>query len=473
MKNIFIKLLFPTTLLLAVACGSELEVEPQDVVSEEVARNSPQYREALAVGAYDRLADSDVYGGWIQMTSDLLGTNDNLRWSGTFFDPRAMFNKEVVAINGQVEVTWTDTYQAINVCNEVLAEVAQEEDSALQAKYEGEAKFIRGALYFELVRLFGKDWSDGDPAANLGVPLKLEPTDLTYDSEANLIDRNTVAEVYTQVLADLTDAIALLPEENFGAGNKNIFATSWAAKAMLARVHLQRQEYDEARVLANDVIENGPFQLIDRVDRVYNQSINTSEDIFALQITNQDQSPTGVSETNSFQTFYADRSFGGRRDMRILGTHLALYDSTDDRRTLLFYEVGGNVFSGKYQDQFANISILRLAEMYLIRAEGNLLAGGTQVGPNTPGADLQVLRARSNAPAASDTPTIEDIMLERKLELCFEGHFLHDIRRRQATITQQGEFPWTADVLVMPIPQRELDANPALRGQQNPGYSED
>lgn len=470
MRKQRILFLYPIALLLAVACDSELEVEPQDVVSEAVARNSPQYLEALVVGTYDRLADDDVYGGWIQMTSDLLGTNDNLRWSGTFFDPRAMFNKEVNANNGQVEVTWTEAYEAINVCNEVLANVAQEEDSALQAKYEGEAKFIRGALYFELMRLFAKDWSDGDPTANLGVPLKLQPTDLTYDQEANLIDRSTVAEVYAQVLADLTDAVDRLPEENFGSGNKDIFATSWAAKAMLARVHLQRREYDEARVLANDVIENGSFQLVDRVDRVYNQSINTSEDIFALQITNQDQSPLGDAETNTFQTFYADRSFGGRRDMRILSTHLALYDSTDDRRTLLFYEVGGNVFSGKYQDQFANISVLRLAEMYLIRAEGNLLAGGTQVGPNTPGADLQVLRTRSNAPAAPEAPTVEDIMLERQLELCFEGHFLHDIRRRQATITQQGEFPWNSDVLVMPVPQRELDANPALQGQQNPGY---
>ncbi len=471
MKNICIKLFLPIVLMLTVACDSELEVEPQDVVSEAVARNSPQYLEALVVGAYDRMADDDVYGGWIQMTSDLLGTNDDLRWSGTFFDPRAMFNKNVVSNNAQVEVTWTETYAAINVCNEVLADVGQEEDEALRAKYEGEAKFIRGALYLELVRLFAKDWSDGDPTTNLGVPLKLEPTDLTYDAESNFIDRNTVAEVYAQVLSDLNDAVTLLPEENFGAGNKNIFATVWAAKAMLARVRLQRREYDEARVLANDVIEDGPFELVDRVDRVYNQSANTSEDIFAIQITNQDQTPLGVAETNTFQTFYADRSFGGRRDMRILGTHLALYDSTDDRRTLLFYEVGSNTFSGKYQDQFANISILRLAEMYLIRAEGNLLAGGVQVGPNTPSADLQVLRARSNAPAASENPTIEDIMLERKLELPFEGHFLHDIRRRQATITQLGEFPWTADVLVMPIPQRELDANPALQGQQNAGYA--
>ena len=471
MKNILIRLyLLAVSGLLTVACDSELDVEPQDAVSEEVARNSPQYLEALVVGAYDQLADDDLYGGWIQMTSDLLGTNDDLRWSGTFFDPRAMFRKEVNANNGQVEATWTEAYEAINVCNEVLANLEREEDEELRQKYEGEAKFIRGSLYFELVRIFAEDWSEGDPSANLGVPLKLEPTDFTYNEEANLIGRNTVAEVYAQVLSDLTDAVALLPAENFGSGNKNIFATVWAAEAMLARVYMQQREYDPARELANDIIENGPFMLVDRVDRVFNQSANTSEDIFAIQITNQDSNPDGDAETNSLQTFYASRTFGGRRDMRILNEHLALYDSTDERFTLLFYEEGGNVFSAKYQDQFANISVIRLAEMYLIRAEANLLAGGDPVGPNTPGEDLQVLRTRANAPAAPADPTIEDIALERKLELSFEGHFLHDVRRRQATITQLGEFPWTDNALVMPIPQRELDANPELQDEQNEGY---
>ena len=471
MKNLFIVCPLITLGVISTACNDELNVEPQNAVSEEVARNSPQYLEALVVGAYDRLADDDLYGGWIQMTADLLGTNNDLRWAGTFFDPRAMYRKEVEANNAQVEVTWTEAYEAINVCNEVLANLDRETDEALRAKYEGEAKFIRGSLYFELIRIFAKDWSDGDPSVNPGVPLKLEPTNFAYDEEANIIGRSTVAEVYTQILSDLTDAVDLLPAENFGSGNKNIFATVWAAEAMLARVRMQQRMYDEARVLANDIIENSPFLLVDRVDRVYNQSTNTSEDIFAIQITNQDSNPDGDAETNSLQTFYASRSFGGRRDMRILNEHLDLYDSTDERRILLFYEDGGNIFSAKYQDQFANISVIRLAEMYLIRAEANLLADGTQVGPNTPGEDLQVLRTRANAPAAPTNPTIEEIILERKRELPFEGHFVHDIRRRQAVITQQGEFPWTDIALVMPIPQRELDANPGLQGQQNPGYN--
>ncbi len=290
MNTAYRKLLYIATLpaLMLAGCGDELNIKPQNDISQDVALESPQYLEGLVVGAYDRLSDDDLYGGWIQMNADLLGTNGDIRWSGTYFNPEEIYQKAVTAINAQAEETWTAAYEAINVCNEVLANLDREEDEDQRAKFEGEAKFIRGALYFELVRQYAKDWEDGDPAANLGLPLKLTPTDLTYNPEANFIPRNNVLDVYNQVVKDLTEATTLLPIENFGAGSKNIFATSWAAKAMLARVRLQRREYDAARVLANDVIKNGPFQLVDRIDRAFNQAENSSEDIFAIQVTNQD-----------------------------------------------------------------------------------------------------------------------------------------------------------------------------------------
>lgn len=450
---------FLIILLLTISVTScDLDIKPVDSVIEEDALTDAESVRALLIGAYDRLSDNDFYGGWVQMNSDLLGTNFDLTWGGTFFDPRDMYQKVMTANNGQVQLTWTEGYEAINVANIVLANLDIADNDPV---IEGEAKFIRAAVYFELVRFFGKDWNDGNPAINLGVPLKLEPTNIVYDPNANYIPRNTVQEVYAQVISDLEDAEANLPDEN------GFFATSWAAKAMLARVYLQRREYDLARNYANDIIENGPFSLADRVDRCFNLTTNTDEDIFAIQITNQD----GV---NDLHTFYASRSLNGRRDIRIRQEFRDLFDPSDERYTRLIYEDGGpgttgRFLSGKYKDQFANISVIRLAEMYLIRAEGNLLAGG-QVGPNTPGEDLQVLRDRANAPDAPVTPTIADIMLERKLELAFEGHFLHDIRRSETTIGQFGPIPWNADELVMPIPQREMDANPALAGQQNSGY---
>jgi hypothetical protein len=451
-------LIVAACMALLVGCASELDIEPKDSVTEEVALDSEEAIQSLLVGAYDRMADDDLYGGWFQMTSDLLGTNDDITWSGTFSDPRDIWNKTITTSNAQAEVTWTEAYEAINVANIILANLSVITDEDERARIEGEAKFIRGLVYFDLVRLFAKDWADGNPSANLGVPLKLTPTDLEYDPASSAISRNTVAEVYAQVLEDLTDAEQLLGEDN------GFYATTWSAKAILARVYMQQRNYEDARAKANDIIESGQFALVDKVSQAFNQANNTSEDVFAVQITNQDGE-------NALQTFYASTSFNGRRDIRIRAEYDDLLEETDERKTaLIYYDAAGRRLSGKYKDQFANISIVRLAELYLIRAEANVRAGGTQVGPNTPGDDLQLIRARAKASDAPAEPTVEDILLERKLELGFEGHFIHDIKRTETTITQQGTYEWNSNLLVLPIPQREMDSNPALAGQQNAGY---
>ncbi|TVR37053.1 MAG: RagB/SusD family nutrient uptake outer membrane protein, partial [Balneolaceae bacterium] len=64
--------------------------------------------------------------------------------------------------------------------------------------------------------------------------------------------------------------------------------------------------------------------------------------------------------------------------------------------------------------------------------------------------------------------SVDQILAERRVELAFEGHRLFDIKRTRGSV---GAFPWNADILVFPVPQREMDANPALEGQQNPGYN--
>ena len=440
------------------ACSSELDLAPRNSITEDLALTDTESIQSILVGAYDRLADDDLYGGWFQMTSDLLGTNNDVNWAGTFAEPGDMWNKVMTSNNFQVEVTWTEAYKAINVANIILANLDIIDDDDERARIEGEAKFIRGSIYFDLVRLYARDWADGDPSVNLGVPIKLTPTSLVYSPEENVISRSVVEDVYEQAISDLTDAEAMLPEDN------GFYATTWAAKAMLARIALQQRNYDEARIKANDIIENGPFALLDRVALIYNQRSNHAEDIFALQITPQDGE-------NALQTFYAASDLNGRRDIRVRAEYEELFDADDERlTTLIYFDASDRRLSGKYTDQFSNINMIRLAEMYLIRAEGNLLAGGGQVGPNTPGDDLQVLRSRARAADAPVTPAIDDIMLERKLELAFEGNFLHDIRRREATIDQRGTFDWDAAELILPIPQRELDSNTGLTGQQNPGY---
>ena len=436
--------------LLLMSCGDRLNIEPDNTISANQAVETYDDVQALLVGAYDILGDDDLYGGIVLRDGELLGGDDEVFWDGTFVDPGEIYNKRILVNNLQVEQTWYEAYQTINITNNVLAnlDVVREDE---QARVEGEARFIRGTLYFELVRFYGQAWNDGDPATNLGVPIVLEPT--TVINDESFVTRATVAQVYEQVLTDLETAADLLPESN------GFFATTYAAQGMLSRVYLMQGRYPEAAEAANTVIASGEYALNDDyADAFANVSTNTVEDVFAMQVTSQD----GVNEMNRF---FAPPSNLGRGDIYMLEPHLELYEEGDERLDLFYFdEDQEQTYTGKWTEQFGNVNIIRLAEMYLTRAEANFRAG-TAIGA-TPLQDINTIRTRAGLEPLTEV-TLDIILRERHLELAFEGHRIHDLKRTGRPV---GEFPFDSPKLVYPIPQREIDANPELQNQQNPGY---
>lgn len=436
-----------------VSCDSILDTEPKQDISEGLALTNSSNVEAVLIGAYNEVGDDDVWGGNMMMLPDLLGVqsgNGDMTWSGTFEQPRQVFFKNIRVDNTFIASAWSEAYEVINIANNVLSAL-DVVDSGIRDRVEGEALFLRGSMYFELARQFGKSWNDGDPSSNLAVPLITDPTrEIGENSE---VPRSTVQEVYNQAISDLTTAKGLLPESN------GVFANSYSAAAMLARLYLQQQNYDGARTEANEVIESGQFSLVEDYSGVFNNSNNnTTEDIFAMQVTNQD----GANDLN---TFYAADLDGGRGDIEINQVHLDKYEAGDERLGLFYTDpTTGDTRTGKWQNQFGNVPVLRLAEMYLIRAEANLQAGTPYTGPNTPTDDVNVIRNRAEL-ADLGSVTLQDILDERFLELAFEGHFLHDTKRSEGSV---GSTSWDADILVYPVPLREINANPSL--QQNSGY---
>lgn len=441
MKNTF-RFLTLTALLATAAlsgCNDKLDVEPVDRIDTTKALNTSSDVEAALVGAYSALSSNRLYAGYIQFTSELLGDAGEIAFVGTFTQPREYIQKTVITNNTFAAGTWVDAYQTINTTNNVLANI-DKVSAARRDRVEGEARFIRAALYFELVRLYGKDWSNGSPQTNLGVPLVLTPT--LELGPANQVARNTVAEVYTQVLSDLATAEAKLPATN------GFFATRGAAAGMLSRVYLQQRRYAEAAQAANRVITTNRYALTSTFEEEFTTTTNTSEDVFAIQITSQD----GLNDLN---TFFSPSQRG---DIEIQEEHLDLYD-TDDERGAFF----DDVYTLKFDNQYGNVKVMRLAELYLTRAEANFRAG-TAVG-STPLADVNRVRARAGLPALPQV-TLAAILKERRLELAFEGFRLWDAKRNGETI---GTLAATDDRLVLPIPQRERDVNPKL--VQNPGYN--
>ena len=448
MKNKIQNILFLGVLLLAVSCSKKLDTVPRQTIDEKDALKTPSDVQVALVGAYADMGDADVYGGRSFLNPDLLGDFNELNWTGTFQGMTQIKNKTIPVDNAFVRDTWLDSYAAINDANNVLSALDVITVQTAKDRTEGEAKFIRGSMLFDLVRLFAKAYNDGNPATNDGVVIVTTPT--RGITAADQRPRNKVSEVYTQLIQDLMDAEAKLPATN------GFFANKWAAAAMLARVYLQKGDYANARDAANRVIAGGAYSLRPTYAGAFPNALsapvaNTSEDVFAMQV-------TLTQGTNSFYTFY---SSSGRGDIQIKPAHLALYEVGDARRAL-FYTSGGSTFTGKHEARYGNVHVIRLAEMYLIRAETNLRLG-TAVGA-TSDQDLNRIRARVGL-APKTGAVLSDILSERKLELMFEGFTLHDIKRLQGTV---GLLPWNDPKLVYPIPQRERNANPNLT--QNQGY---
>ncbi|MFC4209650.1 RagB/SusD family nutrient uptake outer membrane protein [Pedobacter lithocola] len=454
MKKTYIYNLIFASMLLAAAssCKKALEINPVDTIEQSNALLTSKDVEVALVGAYAEFGSRNFYGGRPFLMADFLANTNAIQWFGTYEELTQTINKRILKTNTFVNNVWADGYTAINDANNVISAIAKV-DAAKKNKVEGEAKFIRGASYFELVRLFGKAYNDGSPTTNLGVPVVLTPT--TAVTEASYVSRATVAAVYTQVIADLTDAEAKLPATN------GFFATKSSAAGMLARVYLQMGNYAAAAAAANRVITSNNYSLnaafIDAFPAMGSSpGVNSSEDIFAVQVTT-------LTGFNGFNEFYGSSTYGGRGDAIISQSWVNSTYAANDDRINAFYD-DGDLFTSKYANLYGNVPVMRLPEMYLIRAEANVrLAPAAPVGGRTPLQDLAVVRSRAGL--TTTTATLADILNERKLELAFEGFALHDAKRTQTNI---GSIAWNANELVFPIPQREMDANKNL--VQNAGY---
>ena len=436
-----------------------MDVEPKQSIDAATALQNDQDVNSLVIGGYSRMGSPNLYGTNLLLIPDLLGSEDVCRWRGTFSSPKSIANKSMDRNNADADLTWETAYDAINIANTAIGALGVVNNADLKKQLEGEALFMRAAMHFELVRLFALPWGATADNSHLGVVIKLMPTKSEADAGISY-PRNSVKEVYAQIIIDLNNAVNLLPEENSKRVNK------YTALAFLSRVYLQQQNYAGARDAANKVIESGLFALNASVNAVFTNK-DTKESIWEIQQNEQNNAGTA---NNGMATFYASLPGIGRADVRIYDDFVADYYPTDDLRQTQWYYEGtgaraGFTYCAKWTSFSQNIPVVRLAEMYLTRAEGNLVMG-TTVG-DTPGADMAMvkntLRTNSTAPA---NPTLTEVRDERFIELAFEGQRIHDLRRLRLPT---GSYPWNSPKLVMPIPQREVDATKGIL-VQNPGY---
>ncbi|MFL5773337.1 MAG: RagB/SusD family nutrient uptake outer membrane protein [Flavisolibacter sp.] len=450
--------IFTLSLLCLAACNKKLDISPKQSVDATVALTTPDDVESAIVGAYSILGHGALYGTNLFMLADLQASENYDSWRGTFQGQRQVANKTMTRDNSEASRTWTDAYRAINMANVVLDALPVVKDASQKTRLEGEALFIRGILHFELVRYFALPWGATPANDHIGVVIKTKASNDETDAFEK-IPRSKVSDVYQQVISDLTTAVTKLPSDNGTRADK------YTALAFLARVYLQKGDYANALNAANQVIASNKYKMNASVRAVFDNK-NTAESIWEIQ--QNDQNNAGTSN-DGMATFYASLPGIGRADVRINSNWVAQYDPNDLRR-LEWYYTGtgarpGNLYTSKWKSFSQNLPVIRIAEMYLIRAECNLRLGSA-VG-DTPQNDLANIRnpVRTNLPVIVN-PTLNDVLNERFLELAFEGLRIHDLKRLKMPT---GTFAWDSPLLVFPIPQREVDASEGVI-VQNPGY---
>jgi len=248
------------------SCDNLLEFEPGDVILAEDAIQNADDLQRLLVSNYDVVAN--LYGGRVQIVNELRGPNFGA--PDNSLDFTAVYNRETTFFTGINGGIYTDFYFAIYRSNVVIKnfEIVQDLDEQDQIRLEAEARFIRAICHWGAVKLYARPYGYTADNSHPGVPLRIAPTQ-------DPLPRASVAEVYAQVIDDLTFAAENLPIEN------GVYATQHAARGYLAQVYFLMGEYAEAASLASDVINSGSFELDEDLDRFETDLVNP-ETVFGI-----------------------------------------------------------------------------------------------------------------------------------------------------------------------------------------------
>jgi starch-binding outer membrane protein, SusD/RagB family len=460
MKFSIKSIIFFLALTSMFACQKLEVVSPNDVASEDVFKDANGLRSAL-IGLYSTLQQRDYYGGYYPLIADL---NSDVAKAGGYDNPalNEIADHAVTSSNIYVEQIYVALYKSISNANAIIDAADKIEDVNLtedeRNRIKGEAMAIRGMIHFDLLRMFGYHWNN---ASEFGIPVVT-----TVQGPYDIVARSTVAETYAAIIKDLTDAVGLLSNAEINAKYMNLLA----AKSILARVYLYEKNTAQAASLAQEVIDEGSFSLLDadNFTKIYSGRLS-SESIFELSF--DSQNPSFYNGT----TYVREDAL--RSEILFIaseGLHNFFEARPGDRRSELVDFVNNDPSilpdgrTQKYRGEVAKDNpayIVRIAELYLIAAEAKGLAGGGLSLLNT----LRVNRGMNElkpADVENETAFQQFVADERLAELNFEGHRFFDLARTEKIHDVIGV---DQEKGVFPIPQRELIASKE-QVKQNPGF---
>lgn len=519
MKNIFKTILLSVLVLGMHSCSEEtlLDLSPINSISEDDAFSTPALilasmngvYNAAAVGRYNSTNNNGgrgyVWGAAFVEQGDCRG--EDVVNTATFYQLTYTATYDATTANNLYY--WVDGYRLINRCNLMIegvntAVAAGIITSAVGNDYIGQAKFLRAITHFELLNYFARCYNFSATASHLGIPYREVGVNTQAEIDAELLKpRNTVAECYTKIIADLNDAESLITTTGIAKASKS------AAIAFKTRVYLQKRDW--ANVITEGTKLNGLYKLTTNPGDpfVLANNFSNTESIFSIQ-----HSTTINPTTNGALA----SMYGGRR---LVAVSPIIWRNTswltDDKRrdatatTGMIQNVAGRIYTNKYKD-IVNYTdgtpVIRYAEVLLNMAEANArlttpdLATALTLLNTVRNRSLALPATQAYTATALNTPAlmVNAILTERRIEFLMEGRRWSDIQRLEkddlfpsagipakyanalpavADYTLGTAYTGARTVLAIPasdfrflwpIPLAEINTNPTLAAQQNPGW---
>lgn len=457
-------------LVALTGCKDFLVEDPILSQSDNLTLSTIEGLDQATAGAYSPLASPSWYGADFVLINELK-TSNGKKYIGSSFDSGRCNDMYNINYNeNSTSALWGYAYYVISAANNVIDNLGEKGTEQERNNLKAECLFLRALSHFDLVRTYAQPYNYTADASHDGVPVVLHTEPSAKPA------RETVAKVYEQIIADLSEAESIIDPEYVRAGtDAKAFVSIYAIQALLSRVYLYKEDWENSALYAKKVIDSQKFEMWTKAEvkdaECYKVDVPKGGEvifeIYGLKANSYDGYHDGISPMTG-PNGYGDA--GCSQDL------MDLYEESDVRSTL-FQNSGEVYWTAKYigkglgKPDASNVIVLRLSEMYLNIAEAvaNGVSGYDGVGA------LAIIA--NNRGATSQPLTKDGVFTERTKELAWEAHLWFDLARTKRKMTrtdfigdesartvEPGDYRWA-----MPIPFREYGVNPNL--SHNPGYT--
>ena len=469
--------------IVIISCKKDLQ--PYNGESDKMALNTAEDLQMATYGTYAGL----VNRGYTKNQNQLGAySGDNITLSGTTGD-QVFFTYTYTQYPNQGNTTqfWGAAYKVIYSANAIIEKIEDATSPKLD-QIKGENLYLRAMAHFDLVRIFARPYLQGN-GNNPGIPIE-------KSTVSDLPSRSSVKEVYDFITNDLKNAANLMTIEKNAC-----YASKEVAYALLSRIYLYKESNDSAIYYTDKVIQSGRYQLM--ATEPYKKYFtivpdDNPETIFAIKHTPADDRGKDaigsmyyndpVTLSSGWGEVYASVDFVNLLDKYPEDVrHSFIEPQRDNNGNMLARHNVPKYYINKYNWQGGIVDLsspvyLRLAEMYLNRAEANAKLGNNQLAID----DINLIRERAGLSGNAlytvndlkgHSNVLEVVLEERRIELAFEAQRAFDLfRNNLPLIRNYPGFHGTDNMhqTILPtdprvasyIPEREIQVNPNLT--QNP-----